>query len=460
MSLKARSARARATATLGVVAVAVLGLGACGDGGGVSGGGTGSAPSGAAADITWLGFVPGPPLTDDFIADFNEENPDISVTWKQTSVGDYNSSLRTALAAPRGTDVFQIGPGSANGGAAIFGSSAKDLTADVEKALGSDWKSKLSPIGVDPLTIDGKLTGLSGGAVFAGNLWINKDMFDEFGIQPPTTYDEWKDVCQKLESHGKGCFVQGAGAGAFNIDTVHTIADLIEPGLFNQAITGDITWTDPRIIQAFGLWKQLFDDGIMQEGALGQQQFPDASNAFMAQDYGMIMMGTWYAQNLVPEAMTAAMEAAGVTDPTPFTMYPIPFPDMVGDGNTGTMFGDSDWGLAVRAGGQNEAAATSFAVWLGTTKAGQQAIANSLNMLPALNGITPDWNVVKLVNADEQQAAFEDLMDRSAASTYSRFGLIPADVEVALEAATQQVADGSKTPDQACADVQAAADAA
>ena len=64
----------------------------------------------------------------------------------------------------------------------MFGTSAIDLTPAVEQALGPDWKGLLSPTGVDALTVDGELKALASGAVFSGIVWINQDLFDEYGL--------------------------------------------------------------------------------------------------------------------------------------------------------------------------------------------------------------------------------------------------------------------------------------
>ncbi|MHB1475886.1 MAG: extracellular solute-binding protein, partial [Dermatophilaceae bacterium] len=132
---------------------------------------------------------------------------------------------------------------------------AIDLTAAVEQALGADWKDQLSSTGVDALTVDGQLKALAAGAVFSGTIWINKDLFDEYGLEAPTDWDSWTNVCATFEANGVTCFVQGAGQGAFNIDTVHAIADNVEPGTFVKATRGEVEWTEPSLVEAFALWK-------------------------------------------------------------------------------------------------------------------------------------------------------------------------------------------------------------
>jgi ABC-type glycerol-3-phosphate transport system substrate-binding protein len=409
-----------------------------------------------AGNIVWWGYTPGSPVNEQYIADFNKDYPNIKVTWKQTAIDDYDAAVRPALGNSTGLDVYQMSAGSANGGVAVFGGSAVDLTPAVQAALGSDWKSKLATTGVSALTVDGQLKALAAGAVFAGTIWINQDLFDKYGLTPPKTYDDWKNVCATFKKNNVGCFVQGANQGAFNIDTLHAIADNVSPGTFIKATRGEVLWTDPSLVKAFQLWKGLFTDGIMQDGALGQMQYPDANNAFMSQKYAMVMMGTWYSQYLIPDVMQSAMQAAGSTA-KPFTMIPIDFPDISGSGKTGSLFGDVDYGQGVSAKSSNQEAATAFAVWMGTSQAGQQAIADSLNLIPALKSVTPNWDNVKLVNPDKQQAPEKDLVQRASAVTDNpRFATINADMNQALMQALSTVAAGQATPDQATKTLQQA----
>ena len=414
---------------------------------------SGSEPA-TSGEVVWWGWTPGSPVNEEYIAAFNEEYPDIEVTWRQVSIADYDAAVRPALATGSGLDVYQMSAGSANGGVAVFGPSAIDLTPAVEQALGPDWKDLLSPTGVDALTVDGELKALASGAVFSGIVWINQDLFDEYGLEAPTDWDSWKSVCETFEANDVTCFVQGAAQAGFNIDTIHAIADNVEPGKFVAATRGEVPWTDDSIVQTFSLWKQLFDEGIMQDGAIGQMQYPDANNAFMAQDAAMVMMGTWYTTNLVPDVMRAAMEAAGSTD-EPFTMLPIDFPDIAGTGNTGSLFGDVDYGQGVSANSSNQDAATTFALWMGTSEVGQQVIADSLNLIPALKSVTPNWDNIELVNPDVQADPVKSLIERSSAVTDSpRFATINADMNVALQDALTRVADGTATPEEATADLQ------
>ncbi|MDR0886221.1 MAG: extracellular solute-binding protein [Clostridiales Family XIII bacterium] len=402
-------------------------------------------------EVVWWGWTPGSPTNEEYIAEFNKEYPDIKVTWKQTSIDDYDATIRPALANNEGVDAFEVSAGSGNGGIQVFAGQALDLTDAVKEALGDGYKDKLNEASLTTMTVDGKLKALGVGTVYSGNIWINQDLFDKYNVKVPTTYQEWKDACKTFKENGIDGFVQGAGQGAFNIDTFHAIADNVSPGTFTKAATGEGEWTDPAIVKALELWKGLFDDGIMQDGALGLQQYPDANNLFMSQKAAMVMMGSWYTSNTLPNTMKAAIEAASSTA-EPFTMLPVDFPDIAGTGNVGSFFGDLDYSTAISATSANVKAATTFAVWLGTSQKGQQMIADSLNVVPSLLSATPDWDVVELVNPEKQNEAIKEYVENASSSPNNpRFASINADLNQSMMDVLAGVAGGTITPEDGSA---------
>lgn len=410
-------------------------------------------------DLTWWGWTPTADLAQTMIDAFNEVYPNVKVTFVSKPIDSYDSVLGPAVTSSEGPDVFNVAPGSLNGGVSQFHPAAIDMTPAIEAALGPDWKSKVAPAGVDPMTIDGKLVGLQVGAVYSGYLWINQDIFDKYGLTPPTNMDEWKTLCATLASNGEGCFVQGAAQWAFDMDTYEAIMENIEPDLYTQAADGNVPWTDPRFVQGFQIWKSLFDEGIMQEGAIGLNQYPDGNNLFLSGKYAMVMMGTWYTSNAVKDAMVNGMTAAGVADPTPITIIPVPFPDLAGTGKTGTMFGDADYGLAVSAKSPQQEAATAFATWIATSQEGQQVVANTLNLIPALKGVGAQWDQIDLVNPDKQLTALQDYQTKAVSSISQRLGNVSADLNTAFRDALIGVATGDKTPEEATQILQAVQDA-
>ncbi|MGP4975437.1 ABC transporter substrate-binding protein [Brachybacterium tyrofermentans] len=425
----ARRTISRRSAGAGMLAAtALVGLSACSGGAAVED--TSTATSG---DITWWGWTPDKVVADALIEAFTKEYPDIHVEFVSKPISGYDAVLSPAITSSEGPDVFNVAPGSSNGGVDTFHGGAIDLGPAVAAELGEDWKDKLATAGVEGLMVEDKVVGLSAGSVCSGTLWINQDLFDEHGLSAPTTLEEWLQVCEAFESADQGGFVQGAGNAAFDMDTFEAIMENIEPGLYADASRGEAPYVSSQFTQGMEIWKSLFDDGIMQKGAIGLQQYPDANNAFMAGDYAMVMMGTWYMQYAVRSNMIAAMEAAGVSDPEPFTLIPVDFPDVAGTGNTGSLFGDADYGLAVSGRSDQQAAATTFAVWLATSEAGQQAVADTLNDIPSLTGVQPNWDAIELVDPEAQSEALKALTERAAAATEPRFGTVDSTLNDAFQ---------------------------
>jgi raffinose/stachyose/melibiose transport system substrate-binding protein len=464
LTLRPRS-HLRSLAALSLASLA-LSLGACapvGGGGQESGGqaSEGQDQGGAAATsgtVNWWGWTPTDTATaNGYIAAFNKEYPDIKVNYKLVSIPDWQAALTPALRSDSGPDVFDMQPGSYVN---KYKSFAQDMTPVITKALGDDWQSKVAPAGVSGLTADGKLTALSVGAVYSGTLWINQGLFDKYNLKPPTTLDEWEKVCQEFKSHNQGCFVQGAAGAGFDQDTLQSIANSVEPGFWTRASKGEAKWNEPAMVKTLDLWGQLFKRGIMQEGAVGYQQYPDANNDFLTGKYAMVMMGTWYTQYATEKAMTAALKAAGVSGAKPFPIVPIQFPDVAQAGNTSEMFGDADFGLAVSTKAKNKAAAETFVTWMTTSTAGQQAVADQLNDVPALKGIEPNFEEIKFVDPAVQEAKVKDLLAKVAPVTQPRFALLSQDVQDAIFQAATSVATGKSTPEEAANTLQKAAEAA
>ncbi|MBR6160097.1 MAG: extracellular solute-binding protein, partial [Lachnospiraceae bacterium] len=122
------------------------------------------------ADLVWWGWTPGSPLNEQYIAEFNKSFPNTKITWKQTTVDDYDAAIKPALANGEGVDIFEVSAGSANGGVGIFGGQAVSMDEALKNYLGDDYADKLNEASIKSMTVDGQLKALGVGTVYAGNL--------------------------------------------------------------------------------------------------------------------------------------------------------------------------------------------------------------------------------------------------------------------------------------------------
>jgi raffinose/stachyose/melibiose transport system substrate-binding protein len=454
ISLRPKAAL-RSLAVLSAAGLAALSLGACSSGGS-SGGSGGNASAGTTGTVSWWGWTPvATETTKAYIDAFNKKYPKIKVNFKLVAIPDWQAAITPALRSNSGPDVFDNQPGAY---VDRYKSFTEDLKPAVTKALGSDWESKVAPSGVKPLTLNGKVQAVNVAANYAGMLWINKGIFDKYKVKAPTTLDEWIKACETFKANKQGCFVQGAAGAGFNKDTLQAIANSVEPGLWSKASRGEAKWNSPGIVKTFDIWHQLFTKGIMQPGAVGYQQYPDANNDFLTGKYAMVMMGTWYTQYTTERAMSQAQAGAGVSNAKTFPIVPIAFPNV--GGNEGEMFGDSDLTLSVSKKAKNKDAAIAFATWMATSKEAQQIAANQLDGVPGLIGVQPDFDNIKLVDEQVQKAPVEELMQKLTKVTEPRFAEISQDVQDAVFQASTSVATGKVTPQQAADTLEKAAEAA
>jgi raffinose/stachyose/melibiose transport system substrate-binding protein len=443
-----------AAAAVGVAALAA-GLVGCSNGGG--GGDGGSATKG---EITWWSWTPDNNVADAEIAAFNEKYPDIKVNYRKVPIDNYAALLRPALASNDGPDVFSVNA-TGSFSAKTFAAYATDLTPDIKKLLGDDWQSKVFAGGTEAFTIDDRLVAAQFAKVGAGIMWINKSTFDKYKVAVPTTYDEWVAACKVFRANKLGCFREGmAGSAGFIVDTMHSIVDSVEPGLWAKALDGKAKWNDPGFVKSFEILRKMQADGILDKGATGIMQYPDVNNAFLTGEVPMVQMGTWYAQYSVKKNLDAAVEGAGAkAGGDPVVEMPIPFPDVAGAGNPSTIFSDVDAGHAVNIKSKNRNAAITFALWMGHTKEGQEAVVNNLDSVATLKGVSPDFDNIDLVDPDVQRPELEKLATSLDGKLDPRYGTtLSAEVSQAIIDASQAMVSTSKSAQDVANDLQSVAD--
>ncbi len=296
--------------------------------------------------------------------------------------------------------------------------------------------------------------------MYSGSLWINKDIFDKYGLKAPKTLAEWKNVSAKLAAAGQGGFVQGAGQWAFDMDTFEAIMQNVEPGLYVDASLGKAKYSAPQFVKGMEIWKSLFDQGIMQSGAVGLQQYPDANNAFMSGQYAMVMMGSWYTQYTVKGHHDHGHESRGRLQPDAVHDDSDPVSPMwrgpatsARCSATPTTVSRSAASLAIRPLRQPSRCGSRRQPRV------SRAVANTLNDIPSLKGVQPQWDNIKLANPAAQLKTLQDYTDTASSADQPRFATVSADLNTAFRDALIGVATGKVSIKDALTNLQTVADA-
>ena len=131
----------------------------------------------------------------EILAAFEEANPGIKVEFTAIPGPDYPAKLQTAIAGGAPSDILGEQEGSiitqvAAGGELPF----IDLTGKVDI-------SGLTDTARGQVEVDGKVYGTPLASYTVG-IAYQKPIFAEHGLEPPTTWDELKDVAQALKDAG------------------------------------------------------------------------------------------------------------------------------------------------------------------------------------------------------------------------------------------------------------------
>ncbi len=419
-----------------------VGLTACGA--------TPTAESDGKTTINWWSWDPDNSHYQRWIDAFEAENPNIDVVFRFIQYSDYENAVRLAAKSDSGPDVFGIEPGAMS---EQFAPLTLDLAPLAEEKIGADWRDQL--LGTTQLAVAEKQVSLPWKMGGGGLVWYNKNILDAAGATPPTTLAEWRDTCAKVEAQGVTCFVQGAKDAWVNLDVFQAIANQIDPGGIYAAFDGQQKFDTPDMVRAFDAWKELFDSGIVQKGALGTTQYPDADDAFNKGQAAMIAFGTWFNDHMTKARLEGSVQTYGpqIVDQV---FLPIAFPDVVGGAaETGRLFG-APAGWAISAKTKKKDAAFEFVKWFTTSQTAQKMIASALDQ-PALASVPVTSD--DLVAPELQQPAL-DAQAKQFANLIGPRQIANADVASALGQALSAVASDQMSSKEAAESVQSAIDGA
>jgi raffinose/stachyose/melibiose transport system substrate-binding protein len=202
----------------------------------------------------------------------------------------------TALASGTGPDVIQYSVGKGNAG--VLAEAGLIIPLD-EYAAKYDWASRLSPIAILEAQLDGKLWGAPQESEVSC-IFINKTLFDQHGLQVPTTHEEMVQLSKDANAKG----VVPLAYGELDFYPSWWALSHVTSNAIGSKAAGDLVFNNvgsfnsPEIIDGIEkYWVQLREAGafIPEVNALAA---PDAQALFESGGALMFMSGTWAAGTL------------------------------------------------------------------------------------------------------------------------------------------------------------------
>ena len=243
---------------------------------------------------TW---TPIPRTINKMISAFENDNTLIKISYTNYN---YNPEYLAALAAGAGSntlgDILGLQPGSLT---QQYKAYLIDLSSYAKAEWGENWMEKFYKIDADQIKL-GNAAGDDSVYILPVesqiiNIIYNKKIFDELGLSVPTTWQQLKDVSKKLTQGGYAPLYFGGADGWQHVNLFLMLA--YQHGDFvTKAQNGSAKWTDPVFEKTMTAFKDMFDSGIIQVGALSNNAYPDGVNLFTAGKVGMMALGSWWWQ--------------------------------------------------------------------------------------------------------------------------------------------------------------------
>lgn len=238
---------------------------------------------------------------------FNESNEyGVKVEIQNITNADYKTKLTTMMASDSEPDIIFTWPlgyleNFVNG----------DKVVSIQKYLDEDedWKNSFNGGILDPLTYDGEVYAIPTQQSTA-IMYYNKAIFDKYGLEVPTTYDEYVQVCDTLKENGVTPVALASTADdAWLVSQyIQQLSDGIKgEDLFNSLKDGTGKWNDEGMVEAGKLFQEEVNKGYFEDGFTGVSR-EEAQLQFANGQTAMYFNGCWEISNLDKKENAAEAE--------------------------------------------------------------------------------------------------------------------------------------------------------
>jgi raffinose/stachyose/melibiose transport system substrate-binding protein len=242
----------------------------------------------------------GPMLLQQAADRFMEANPDVEVEVVPMQNDPYKTRLRTALGAGDAPCIF-----ISWGGGPLYAYVQADQVIDLTSYMEADnYKDRFVPASLSNVTFDEKIYGVPVENTAIAVIFYNKAIFEEYGLEPPTTWEELLEVAQVLTDNGVTAFsLANKTKWTSSMYYMYLVDRIAGPGAFMNAAnrTGG-SFTDPAFVQAGEMIQQLVEMGAFNEGFNGLDYDTGQGRMLIyAEEAAMEIMGSWEIGNFISE---------------------------------------------------------------------------------------------------------------------------------------------------------------
>lgn len=236
-------------------------------------------------------------LINDVAARFNSRNDGVPVTVQFFQNDPYKNRLRTSVISGTPPDLF-YGWGGDQLKAFI---DAGEVIA-VPPSVATD---RYFPSVMDAVTFDGQIYGVPKAGTQPKVFFYNKEVFEEHGLAPPSTWNELMATVDSLSRAGvTPISLAGQNMWTSMMYLEYLVNRMGGPEPLEKVIAADPgAWSDPAFVEATAMIQELVSAGAFPDGfaALNADTNQDTQLLYSGQA-GMMLHGAWTYGNLLADA--------------------------------------------------------------------------------------------------------------------------------------------------------------
>ncbi|MCP8617562.1 ABC transporter substrate-binding protein [Salirhabdus salicampi] len=222
---------------------------------------------------------------------FQEQYPDIEVENAAVSGGagtNAKAVLATRMAGDDPPSTFQVHGGAELNESWVAAGKMEPLNDFFEE---EDLMDKFPQELIDLVSKDGNIYSVPVNIHRGNVLWYNKHIFEEHGLEPPTTFDEFFDVAEQLQAAGVTPLALGDKESWTASHLFETVL-LAELGAedYGKLWTKEIGFDDDRVVAAAETFVRMLE--YVNEDH-SSRNWQDASQLVGNGDVAMNVMGDW-----------------------------------------------------------------------------------------------------------------------------------------------------------------------
>ena len=226
-------------------------------------------------------------------SDFNSSHPNIHAALNFFQNDPYKQKLQVAMGAHNPPDIF-FGWGGGILKSYIDANDVYDLTNDFNSD--SSWKNRYIPSILAGATFNGKIYGLPTSGVQPEVFFYNKDIFKQYNLNPPQTWNELLSVVNTLKQHNLIPIALAGGSKWPYLMYAEFLTDRIGgPDAFNAVLTNQSNaWSQDAFIKANTMVQQLVTMGAFGPSfaSVVADTNQDAALLYTGKA-GMMLQGSW-----------------------------------------------------------------------------------------------------------------------------------------------------------------------